>query len=141
MRVRIRMHGFHTQWLAAAAGALWLGLSGTPGIAQDRSAAAGSPAMMPMHASPPAPVIQAQAQSPAPARAAPRMSAMDHAMPNASFTLVTGIADGKMVFIGRGGKIDGKVNPTLEVNENDTVQITLINGEGQRHDIVVPDFR
>src|SRR6185437_6018842 len=34
-----------------------------------------------------------------------------------------------------------KVNPTLEVNENDTVQITLINGEGQRHDIVVPDFR
>lgn len=61
-------------------------------------------------------------------------------MPDASFTLVTGIAEGKLVFIGKGGKIDGQVNPTLEVNENDVVQVTVINGEGAKHNIVFPDF-
>ena len=63
-----------------------------------------------------------------------------HMMPNASFTLSTGVAEGKMVFIGRGGAIDGKVNPTLAVHEGDLVQITLINGEGAEHDIVLPDL-
>lgn len=87
-----------------------------------------------MHSASPVPRAQAQAPAALP-------MSMDHSMPDASFTLVTGIADGKMVFIGRGGKIDGRVNPTLDVNENDTVQITLINGEGAQHDIVVPDFR
>lgn len=59
--------------------------------------------------------------------------------PDASFTLVTGIAHGKMVFIGKGGAIDGQVNPTLVVREGDVVQLTLINGEGAKHDIVLPD--
>ena len=68
-------------------------------------------------------------------------AAMSHTMPNASFTLTTGIAQGKMVFIGKGGAIDGKVNPTLTVHEGDTVQITLINGEGAEHDISLPDVR
>lgn len=58
---------------------------------------------------------------------------------NVSFTLVTGIAHGKMVFIGKGGAIDGQVNPTLVVHEGDVVQVTLINGEGAEHDIVFPD--
>ena len=73
------------------------------------------------------------------AASAPDMTSMAHAMPNAIFTLRTGIAQGKMVYIGKGGAIDGKVNPVLAVHEGDVVQITIINGEGAEHDIVVPD--
>ena len=58
----------------------------------------------------------------------------------ASFTLRTGISQGRMVFIGSGGDIDGQVNPALMVHEGETVQITLINGEGAEHDIVLDDF-
>jgi plastocyanin len=72
--------------------------------------------------------------------AASDMTAMAHAMPNASFTLRTGIAQGKMVFIGKGGAIDGKVNPVLPVHEGDIVQVTIVNGEGAEHDIVVPEL-
>jgi nitrite reductase (NO-forming) len=81
--------------------------------------------------------VPAAGQSPAPADTA----SMTHAMPNATFTLRTGIAQGKMVYVGRGGPIDGKVNPVLTVHEGDVVQITIINGEGAEHDIVVPDMR
>lgn len=66
---------------------------------------------------------------------------MAHGLPNANFTLRTGIAGGKMVFIGRGGAIDGKVNPVLTVQEGDMVQITLVNGEGAEHDLALPDLR
>ena len=55
------------------------------------------------------------------------------------YTLRTGIAEGRMVYIGFGGDIDGVVNPNLTAQEGDTVQITLINGEGAEHDIVFPD--
>ncbi len=64
-----------------------------------------------------------------------------HGRADASFTLRTGIAEGKMVFIGRGGAIDGKVNPDLVVHEGDQVEVTLVNGEGAEHDIVFPGFR
>ncbi|MDR3560216.1 MAG: copper-containing nitrite reductase [Negativicutes bacterium] len=57
-----------------------------------------------------------------------------------SFTLKTGMADGKMAFTGVGGKIDGMVNPTLQVNPGDTVAITLVDGDGIQHDISFPDF-
>ncbi len=60
-------------------------------------------------------------------------------VPTVRYTLRTGIAQGRMVFIGFGGDIDGAVNPTLSAQEGDTVQITLINGEGAEHDIVFPD--
>jgi nitrite reductase (NO-forming) len=53
--------------------------------------------------------------------------------PDASFTLRTGIAQGKMVYIGKGGAIDGLVNPTLAVHEGGLVQVTLVNGEGAEH--------
>ncbi len=56
------------------------------------------------------------------------------------FTLRTGIADGRMVYIGLGGDIAGKVNPTLKVHEGETVQINLVNGEGAEHDIVFDAF-
>jgi nitrite reductase (NO-forming) len=53
--------------------------------------------------------------------------------------LRSGIAEGRMVYIGVGGAIDGKVNPILTASEGQVVQLTLINGEGAEHDIVFPD--
>ncbi len=56
------------------------------------------------------------------------------------FTLRTGIAEGRMVYIGVGGDIEAKVNPTLMVHEGELVQINLINGEGAEHDIVLDQY-
>ena len=56
------------------------------------------------------------------------------------FTLRSGIANGRMVYVGMGGSIAGKINPTLKVHEGETVQINLINGEGAEHDIVFDQF-
>jgi len=58
---------------------------------------------------------------------------------DAKYTLRSGIAEGRMVFLGVGGTIDGKVNPILTAVEGQVVQVTLINGEGTEHDIVFPD--
>ncbi len=57
-----------------------------------------------------------------------------------TFTLRTGIASGRMVYIGVGGEIDGQVNPTLMVHEGELVQINLINGEGAEHDVVIDQY-
>jgi len=59
---------------------------------------------------------------------------------NVAFTLETAVVEGRLVFIGLGGAIDGLVNPTLQVMPNDVVQVTLVNGDGVEHDIVFPDF-
>ncbi len=56
------------------------------------------------------------------------------------FTLRTGIAGGRMVYIGVGGTIDGQTNPTLTVYEGELVQINLINGEGAEHDIFIDQY-
>src|SRR5690606_24328071 len=56
------------------------------------------------------------------------------------FTLRTGIAGGRMVYIGVGGDIDDQINPTLMVHEGELVQINLINGEGAEHDIVIDQY-
>ena len=58
---------------------------------------------------------------------------------DAKYTLRSGIAEGRMVYLGVGGAIDGKVNPVLTAAEGQVVQLTLINGEGAEHDIVFPD--
>lgn len=58
---------------------------------------------------------------------------------DAKYTLRSGIAEGRMVYIGVGGAIDGKVNPLLTAAEGQVVELTLINGEGAEHDIVFPD--
>ena len=55
------------------------------------------------------------------------------------YTLRSGIAEGRMVYIGVGGAIDGKVNPVLTAADGQVVELTLINGEGAEHDIVFPD--
>jgi nitrite reductase (NO-forming) len=60
-------------------------------------------------------------------------------IPDARYTLRSGIAEGRMVFIGVGGTINGKVNPVLTASEGQVVQLTLINGEGAEHDIAFPD--
>ena len=60
-------------------------------------------------------------------------------IPDARYTLRSGIAEGRMAYIGEGGEIDGKVNPVLTAVEGQVVQLTLINGEGAEHDIVFPD--
>ncbi|MET3792200.1 copper-containing nitrite reductase [Aquamicrobium terrae] len=56
------------------------------------------------------------------------------------FTLRTGIAGGRMVYLGVGGDIDGEINPTLMVHEGELVQINLINGEGAEHDVVIDQY-
>jgi nitrite reductase (NO-forming) len=98
---------------------------------------------------PPAPTPPATAPSAAGAKAAaPSTStAALQAKPpsnaayltDAKYTLRSGIAEGKMVYLGVGGSIDGKANPVLTAAEGQIVQLTLINGEGTEHDIVFPD--
>lgn len=60
--------------------------------------------------------------------------------PDVSFTLRTDIGEGKLIFAGQGGRIDGQANPDLKVKVGDVVQITLIDGDGAEHDITLPDF-
>lgn len=84
----------------------------------------------------PAQAVRAQ---PAPAQAETQGRAAAY-VPDVSFTLRTGAAEGKLVFIGVGGEIEGIVNPELSVNPGDVVQITLTNGDGVQHDIAVPEF-
>lgn len=60
--------------------------------------------------------------------------------PTVTFTLETGIAEGKMVFIGKGGDIDGQVNPDLQVQPGDIVEIKLTNGDGALHDLAINDM-
>src|SRR5664279_3755023 len=90
-----------------------------------------------------APVAPAAAKAAAPAAsttAVPQTQSGNAAyLSDAKYTVRTGIAEGKMVFLGVGGSIDGKANPVLTAAEGQIVQLTLINGEGTEHDIVFPD--
>jgi nitrite reductase (NO-forming) len=94
------------------------------------SAAAARPPAVAQAPAPPA--AQPQPAQPAPA---PNQPAVTYD-PGVRYTLRSGIAEGRMVFIGVGGAIDGQVNPVLSAAEGQVVQITLINGEGAEHDIV-----
>lgn len=60
--------------------------------------------------------------------------------PDVTFTLRTNIANGKLVYVGDTGEIEGQINPDLRVPENAVVQINVINGDGAIHDIAVPEF-
>jgi len=98
----------------------------------------------PAAAQQPSPVAAAPAPPPAPSQAAQGTAAQTTAgssayIPDARYTLRSGIAEGRMAYIGQGGAIDGKVNPVLTAVEGQVVQLTLINGEGAEHDIVFPD--
>lgn len=56
------------------------------------------------------------------------------------FSLQTSIIDGRMVFVGVGGEIDGVVNPDLVVQPGETVHLTVTNGDGIPHDLLIPDL-
>ncbi len=56
------------------------------------------------------------------------------------YALESGLMDGKMVFIGKGGEIDGQMNPELKANVGDTVKITLASGEGAAHNLYLDEF-
>jgi nitrite reductase (NO-forming) len=118
-----------------------------------------APAQQPQAPAQPAPQPQAQAQQPqAPAQPAPQPEAQAQEqgeaaapapdasqssasyIPDVRYTLRSGIAEGRMVFLGVGGAIDAQVNPMLSAAEGQVVQITLLNGEGAEHDVVFPDF-
>jgi len=60
--------------------------------------------------------------------------------PDVTFTLSTGIAEGKLVFFGEAGDIKGQTNPTLRVPAGAVVQVNLVNGDGAIHDFAAPDF-
>ncbi|MBV9247691.1 MAG: nitrite reductase, copper-containing [Acetobacteraceae bacterium] len=91
-------------------------------------------------AAPPARVAQAAPPAPAAPGGAVQPSPMqrDIMNPEIRYTLRSGIADGRMVYIGVGGAIDGQVNPTLTAAVGETVAVTLLNGEGAEHDIAFP---
>lgn len=57
-----------------------------------------------------------------------------------TFTLRTGVVDGRMAYIGVGGAIDGLANPELAVRAGQRVRIDLINGDGPSHDLALPDL-
>jgi nitrite reductase (NO-forming) len=90
-------------------------------------------------AAPTAPAAAPSAAAAAPPAPAAAPSAANAYLPGVRYTLRTGIAEGRMVFIGVGGTIDGQVNPVLSAAEGQGVQVTLINGEGAEHDIVFGD--
>ncbi len=87
----------------------------------------------------PAPAAATAEQKPAATNPAPQPAPEASYLPDAKYTLRSGIADGRMVYIGVGGEIDGKVNPVLTAAEGQVVELTLINGEGAEHDITFPD--
>lgn len=60
--------------------------------------------------------------------------------PTVEFTLVTGLVEGKLSYVGQGGGIEGKINPSLNVQVDDVVRITVINGDAMEHDLSIMDF-
>jgi nitrite reductase (NO-forming) len=60
--------------------------------------------------------------------------------PDAEFSLKTIAGDGKLLYIGVGGDIDGIINPDLVVQPGAVVRIVLINGDGMVHDLFLSDF-
>src|SRR5947209_3349213 len=140
--------------LAFAFGAALLILT-SPALAQHHHAA-GDPAVQMQAQARPQPQSQPQRPpaasptspgqpAPAPAAAAPNRNAttgMQGGDPHSPriFTLRSGIAEGRMVYLGVGGDINGKVNPQLIVHEGELVQINLINGEGAEHDVVIDQY-
>ena len=79
------------------------------------------------------------AQAPVQQTTAPQQRPSVAYIPDVRYTLRSGIAEGRMVYIGVGGIIDGQINPLLSAAEGQVVQITLINGEGAEHDIAFPE--
>lgn len=89
-------------------------------------------------ATPGQPAPAAQVATPAPSSAV--ASRGQDVLSPRLFTFRSGIAEGRMVYIGVGGEINGQVNPRLMIHEGEIVQINLINGEGAEHDVVIDQY-
>jgi len=59
---------------------------------------------------------------------------------DAEFTLKTAAKNGKLLYIGVGGEIDGIINPDLVVQPGDVVRVVLVDGDGMPHDLFLPDW-
>lgn len=129
-----------------AAGASAAAKPATSGGQASVSAQAGQPAQPAPNAQAPTPTARPAIAPAQPTAAAGQAQAAQHGtsgvamIPSVTYTLKTGLADGRMAFIGQGGDIDGKVNPTLTAKPGDTVQITLINGDNVEHDLVIDGY-
>lgn len=119
------------RWMVSIVAVVTL-LFALPALAQSQQT---NHAAMQMAQTEAAPAAEAAAADPA----AMAKAAVSYHTPT-TFTLMTGIADGRMVYLGVGGAIDGEVNPTLMVHEGELVQINLINGEGAEHDVVIDQY-
>lgn len=60
--------------------------------------------------------------------------------PDVRFILRAAQIDASMGFIGVGGDIDRRIDPTLTVTEGDTVQIVLLNGSDLGHYLVIEEL-
>lgn len=60
--------------------------------------------------------------------------------PLVQYTLRTNIGHEGMTFVGVGGAIDGLINPDLTAQPGDVIELTLVNGDGAEHDVVLPDL-
>ncbi len=58
-------------------------------------------------------------------------------IPTVEFIIQTSFANGNLAFVGVGGQIDGKQNPTLTVQPGDVVKVTLANGDGIEHGFAI----
>ncbi len=56
------------------------------------------------------------------------------------FTLKTDMVDGRMIFVGAGGEIDGLTNPDLVAGAGDTARVVLVNDDGIPHDFAIPEL-
>jgi len=74
------------------------------------------------------------------AQAVPVSAAPQESGNTIAYTLESALTDGKMVFMGKGGDIDGKANPNLTAQAGDRLKVTLISGEGAEHDIFFEAF-
>jgi nitrite reductase (NO-forming) len=81
-----------------------------------------------------------QAAQTGPAPGVKNTSQQAEMVADVSFTLRTDVGQQGLAFVGVGGTIEGQVNPKLVVPEGAVVQITMVNGDGALHDVVVPDF-
>jgi plastocyanin len=54
-----------------------------------------------------------------------------------TYTLTTAHENGKMVYKGLGGSIDGLINPDLLVTIGDPARIVVVNGDGMPHDLAI----
>jgi nitrite reductase (NO-forming) len=56
------------------------------------------------------------------------------------YALVTAMRDGRMVYVGVGGEIDGLVNPELVVHAGTRLRVILHNGDGMAHDFSIGEL-